>query len=123
MFSTTPEDMLRYAMLFTPSWNKVAKEPIVSDKMMEVYHNTAKPEAYANSSEQGFATDWFGYAPPAHGVQWDVVFDDGAMFKHGNNGQGIYPERPRRTRTRTAATRSRQLRDVPTAQHPHRRSC
>jgi len=90
MFSTTPEDMLRYAMLFTPSWNKVAKEPIVSDKMMEVYHNTAKPEAYANSSEQGFATDWFGYAPPANGVQWDVVFDDGAMFKHGNNGQGIY---------------------------------
>jgi hypothetical protein len=36
------------------------------------------------------ATQWFGYAPPANGVQWDCVFDDGAMFKHGNNGQGIY---------------------------------
>jgi hypothetical protein len=36
------------------------------------------------------ATQWFGYAPPANGVQWDCVFDDGAMFKHGNMGQGIY---------------------------------
>ena len=90
MFSTTPEDMLRYAMLFTPSWNKVAKEPIVTEKMMKIYHDTGKPQAYEGSEEQGMAIDWYGYAPPANGVQWDNVFDDGAMFKHGNNGQGIY---------------------------------
>ena len=36
------------------------------------------------------ATEWFGYAPPVNGVQRDNVFDDGALFKHGNNGQGIY---------------------------------
>ena len=23
-------------------------------------------------------------------MQWDNVFDDGARFKHGNTGQGIY---------------------------------
>jgi len=90
MFSTTPEDMLRYGLLFTPSWHKVADEPIITEKMMEILHNTGKPQAFEGSTEQGYATDWFGYAPPVNGVQWDNVFDDGAMFKHGNNGQGIY---------------------------------
>jgi len=90
MFSTTAEDMLRYAMLYTPSWNTVAPERIITDEMMEIYHNTGRPQAYKGSEEESMATQWFGYAPPANGVQWDCVFDDGAMFKHGNNGQGIY---------------------------------
>ena len=90
MFSTTPEDMLRFALLYTPSWNTVASEQIITDEMMEIYHNTARPQAYQGSEEESMATQWFGYAPPANGVQWDCVFDDGAMFKHGNNGQGIY---------------------------------
>ena len=34
--------------------------------------------------------DWFGYAPPANGVQWDCGFEDGVMSKLGKNGQGIY---------------------------------
>lgn len=90
MISTTPEDMLRYAMLFTPSWNKVARELVISDRMFEIYRSTARPESYHGSHEQGFAHDWFGHTPASQGVQWDCVFDDGAMFKHGNNGQGIY---------------------------------
>jgi CubicO group peptidase (beta-lactamase class C family) len=90
MFSTTPEDMLRFAMLYTPSWNKVADEPIVTDKMMELFHKTGRPEAFAGTEEQQMATQWFGEAPPANGIQWDNIFEDGAMFKHGNNGQGIY---------------------------------
>jgi len=32
MNNTTPEDMLRYAMLYTPSWNVVAGERIISEK-------------------------------------------------------------------------------------------
>jgi CubicO group peptidase (beta-lactamase class C family) len=90
MFSTTAEDMLKFAMLFTPSWNKVSKEQIITDDMWKIFHETGKNEAYKDTEEQHMATQWHGVAPPKNGIQWDNVFDDGAMFKHGNNGQGIY---------------------------------
>lgn len=90
MFSTTAEDMLRYGLLFTPSWNKVAKEPVVTEAMMKILQETGKPQCFEGTEEQQMATSWFGYAPPVNGVQWDNIFEDGGMFKHGNNGQGIY---------------------------------
>lgn len=90
MFSSTAEDMLKFAMLYTPSWNKVTKEQIVTDDMWKVFHETGKNEVYKDTEEQHMATQWYGEAPPKNGIQWDNVFDDGAMFKHGNNGQGIY---------------------------------
>ena len=55
-----------------------------------MFHETAKNEAYKDTEEQRMGTQWYGVAPPKNGIQWDNVFDDGAMFKHGNNGQGIY---------------------------------
>ena len=90
MVSTTPEDMLRYAMLYTPSWNKVASERIVTDEVLELIRSTARVQAYEGSHEQGYQIEWFGYSPKVNGIQWDAVFEDGAMFKHGNMGQGIY---------------------------------
>ena len=90
MMSTTAEDMLRYAMLHTPSWNVVARERIVTEDMDRILRNTARLEPYQGSSEQGYHLDWFGHAPKSNGVLWDCVFEDGAMFKHGNMGQGIY---------------------------------
>ena len=95
MMSTTPEDMLRYAMLYTPSWNKVASERIVTDEMDQIYRSTTRVQTYEGSSEQGYQWEWFGHLPKSQGVMWDAVFEDGAMFKHGNMGQGIYvdPER------------------------------
>jgi len=85
MISTTPEDMLRYAMLYTPSWKTVASERVVTDKMLDLLRNTARKSAYDGSAEQGYQTEWFGYSPKMNGIQWDAVFEDGAMFKHGNN--------------------------------------
>jgi len=90
MFSTIPEDMLRYAMLFTPSWNKVAAEPVVTEEMNQILRSAAKKESYYGCTEQPIASQWFGEKTLTQGLQWDVVFEDGAMFKHGNNGQGIY---------------------------------
>jgi len=90
MISTTPEDMLRYAMLYTPSWKAVASERVVTDEVLNLLRNTAKKQAYEGSHEQGYQTEWFGYSPKMNGIQWDAVFEDGAMFKHGNMGQGIY---------------------------------
>jgi hypothetical protein len=49
--------------------------------------NTA---AYKVSTELEYGTRWFGETPLMNTAQWDHAFADGAMFKHGNMGQGIY---------------------------------
>ena len=95
MNNTTPEDMLRYALLYTPSWNVVAEEKVISDKLLKRIQTLGKPESYHKSTEEEYGTKWFGETPYMNTAQWDHSFKDGAMFKHGNMGQGIYvdPER------------------------------
>lgn len=90
--NTTPEDMLRYAMIYTPSWNVVSDEQIVSDELLGEIWGLGDPAAYNNekSTEKGYGSDWFGEVPFKNTAQWDHAFEDGAMFKHGNMGQGIY---------------------------------
>ncbi len=90
MNNTTPEDMLRYAMLYTPSWNKVAKEQVISDEVLKRTQTLGSHEAYHKSTEEAYGTSWFGEVPYMNSAQWDHAFEDGAMFKHGNMGQGIY---------------------------------
>jgi len=90
MNNTTPEDMLRYALLYTPSWRVVAKEQVVSDKLLKHIQTLGDPAAYHRSTEEEYGTKWFGETPDLNTAQWDHAFNDGAMFKHGNMGQGIY---------------------------------
>jgi CubicO group peptidase (beta-lactamase class C family) len=90
MNNTTPEDMLRYALLYTPSWGVVAKEKVISDKLLERIETLGDPKAYQGSTELEYGTKWFGETPERNTAQWDHAFPDGAMFKHGNMGQGIY---------------------------------
>lgn len=88
--NTTPEDMLRYALLYTPSWKVVANEQVISDKLLKLIQNMGSPAAYKVSTELEYGTKWFGETPLMNTAQWDHAFADGAMFKHGNMGQGIY---------------------------------
>ena len=90
LHNSTPEDFLRYAMIYTPSWDRVAKEQIISAKLLKSIQSLGNPAAYKNSTEEGYGTDWFGETPERNTAQWDHAFPDGAMFKHGNMGQGIY---------------------------------
>jgi len=87
---TTLEDMLRYALIYTPSWNVVSKERIVSDELLKEIQTLGNPAAYAVSTELAYGQRWFGETPAFNTAQWDHAFQDGAMFKHGNMGQGIY---------------------------------
>ena len=87
---TTCEDMLRYAMIYTPSWNCVSEEKIVSDELMKQIQTMGDKAAYQGSTERAYGQRWFGETPDRNTAQWDHAFDDGAMFKHGNMGQGIY---------------------------------
>ena len=89
---TTPEDMLRYAMIFTPSWSVVSSERIVSKDLVKRIQALGDPKAYAGSTEEGYHKQWFGEKGKRNSAQWDVVFADGAMFKHGNMHQGIYSD-------------------------------
>ena len=88
--NTTPEDMLRYALLYAPSYNVVAEEQVISDKLLKLIQTMGNPEAYKVSTELEYGTKWFGETPMMNTAQWDHAFADGAMFKHGNMGQGIY---------------------------------
>jgi len=93
LLSSTLEDFVRYGMLYTPSWNKVVFEPVVSPEVLKRIHSAGNPAAYRAAFPEGKDTGpraYFGEAPMANSFQFDAVFEDGALWKHGNLGQGIY---------------------------------
>jgi CubicO group peptidase (beta-lactamase class C family) len=90
LINTTPEDMLRYAMIYTPSWNVVSQEQVVSDQLLKLIQTMGDPDAYTESTEREYGSQWFGEVPMMNTAQGDHAFADGALFKHGNMGQGIY---------------------------------
>jgi len=95
LISTTLEDFARFGMIFTPSWDKTAVEPIVSAEVLQRIQTAGNVEAFqAGAKYEGLKED-FGEAPLMNSMQFDAVFEDGALWKHGNIGQGIYidPER------------------------------
>jgi CubicO group peptidase (beta-lactamase class C family) len=87
---TAIEDFLRYAMIYTPSWKKVSEERIVTDALLKRIQTLGDPKAFEGCTEQQYGHEWFGELAERNSAQWDDVFADGAMFKHGNMGQGIY---------------------------------
>jgi len=87
---TAIEDFLRYAMIYTPSWKVVSEERIVSEALLKRIQTLGDPKAFAGCTEQQYGHEWFGEPAERNSAQWDDVFADGAMFKHGNMGQGIY---------------------------------
>ncbi|NEQ11546.1 MULTISPECIES: serine hydrolase domain-containing protein [unclassified Moorena] len=96
LMSTTLEDMARYGVLFTPSWQAVAQEDVVSDAVLTRIQTGGDPEAFKDSAkdESGFKS-FGGERAESNSYQWDWIFEDGAMAKSGNLNQLIYvdPER------------------------------
>jgi CubicO group peptidase (beta-lactamase class C family) len=90
LLSTTAEDFARFGMLFTPSWDKAAVQQVVSAEVLERLQTAGSPEAYRRGAKyEGQLAD-FGESPLMNSYQFDGVFEDGALWKHGNLGQGIY---------------------------------
>lgn len=91
LVSSTLEDMAKYGVLYTPSWNKVATEPVVQAKHLSImYDNANTEEAFKKGGKyKGLVTDFID-APITNTFQFDAMFADGALYKHGNIGQGIY---------------------------------
>jgi len=89
--NTTLRDMGRFAMIYTPSWNKVSKERIIPPALIDSIQHGGKPEIYLG----GFVGKELQSSFPdikglSNSNQWDIVFPDGDFYKGGVGGQGIY---------------------------------
>lgn len=92
LLSMRLRDLARFGMLYTPSWDKIAAEQIVTP---EILKRTRVPyrsrEFYrAGPSGKAFMERLGDYSVRTGGRQWDAVWDDGDFFKAGLNTQGIY---------------------------------
>ena len=92
VFSLRLRDLARFGMLYTPSWQKVTVEPIVTpDILRRTRAHYRTPEWYrAGPSGKNFMERLGDFDVRSAGRQWDAVWDDGDFFKSGLNTQGIY---------------------------------
>ena len=77
-------DVARFGLLFTPSYEVVSEQKIISNRYLDLILHGGRPELLANSR--------FGPAPEGvkHNVyQWDLVFDNNDFYKGGWAGQGL----------------------------------
>ena len=85
-------DLARFGMLYTPSWDQVAVEPVVTPEILERARVSYRsPEFYrAGPSGRKFMERLGDDTVRSAGRQWDAVWGDGDFFKSGLNTQGIY---------------------------------
>ena len=95
MISTTLPDMARYAVLWTPSWQGVSDTQVVTKPILDLIRSSGDPESFKGGAKEKQALGLFAEKPVKGAYQFDFIFEDGALYKHGNTGQGIYvdPER------------------------------
>ena len=92
LLSMRLRDLARFGMLYTPSWNKISREQIVTP---EILKRTRVPyrsrEFYRNGPSAAKFMERLGDdTVRTGGRQWDAIWDDGDFFKAGFNTQGIY---------------------------------
>ncbi len=89
--SATVRDVARLGLLFTPSWQVVASEQVISDAHLAKIQTGGRREIVSQSGvgePPGFG---FGDELPRHSTyQWDAVTEDGDFYKGGYGGQGLY---------------------------------
>ena len=76
-------------MIYTPSWNVASDARIISEDLLKLIQQMGNPAACMVSTELAYGQRRFGETPLMNTAQWEHAFEDGAMFKHGNMGQGI----------------------------------
>ena len=84
-------DLARFGLLFTPSWNVVAEEPIISERHMNEIRHAGRPEIFDKGYWGQRLLGKIAPARPSHNAhQWDFVMPDGDFCKSGMGGQGLY---------------------------------
>ncbi|WP_160152160.1 serine hydrolase [Microbulbifer sp. ALW1] len=90
LISSRLMDMAKFGMLYTPSWNRVSKARLVSEKILNDIRTGGQPENYPRGVLGPKLQKLFAETPRANAYQWDAVFHDGDFYKGGMNGQGLY---------------------------------
>lgn len=75
-FLSNMRDMARFGLLFTPSYEIVSNEKIVSDETLNLLLHQPNPNLVNIDGSH-------------NSYQWDRIDDDGFMFKGGWGGQGL----------------------------------
>jgi CubicO group peptidase (beta-lactamase class C family) len=87
-FLARPRDLARFGLLFTPSYEVVSDEKIISDRHVEVLKDGGRPELLANA--RWGAPAQFTQGIVKHNVyQWDRVYTNNDLYKGGWAGQGL----------------------------------
>ena len=87
-FLANMRDMIRFGLLFTPSYKTVSEEKIISDDHIDLILTKGNPKLMKNLYQK---------IPSAnmpddlrHNIyQWDAVYENGDFFKGGWAGQGL----------------------------------
>jgi len=90
---TMLEDLARYALIFTSSCTVVSDSEVVSPEVLKAMQSSGSHDAFMKGDWPQSAwvkASFVKGMPTASSRPWDIVWDDGAMFKHGNLFQGIY---------------------------------
>ncbi|MCU7846001.1 MAG: beta-lactamase family protein [Candidatus Thiodiazotropha sp. (ex Monitilora ramsayi)] len=83
-------DLGRFGLLFTPSWNAVSKERVISKDYLKKAYVAAKPEIYGKDYMSQRLIKDLGETDLGASYQWDAVFSDGDLYKSGRTGQCLY---------------------------------
>src|SRR5690606_37474106 len=89
--SATVRDVARLGMLFTPDWELVSSEPIVSSNHLRQIQELGRPALFEiGGPGRGIIERLRGERPRHNSWQWDFVAEDGDFYKGGYGGQGLY---------------------------------
>lgn len=92
LLSTRLRDLARFGMLYTPSWNKIASEQVVtSDMLRRIQTGTRSPEFFRSGYDGPVFVDRLNDdSMTSNARQWDAVWPDGDIWKSGIQTQGLY---------------------------------
>ncbi len=92
--SSRLRDLARFGMLYTPSWERVATEQVVSDEILARIQSDVQTYAFFMAGTGAGFAEYIGESENptfvANSRQWDVLWPDGDMWKGGLMGQGLY---------------------------------
>jgi hypothetical protein len=91
MISSRLSDMARFGMLYTPSWNKVASERVVTPEIVERIQRGVRSKEFFR---KGFGPVEIGHLNDdsmiSNSRQWDAVWSDGDFYKAGFQTRALY---------------------------------
>lgn len=92
LISSNLRDLARFGMLYTPSWDKVAIERIVTPEMVGRIRDGVRAKKFFLGGYNGpaFVKIFADETMVSNSRQWDIVWPDGDFWKGGMMSQGLY---------------------------------